>query len=81
MDTLVFVDGTGNPSTWSVEAAPPDRSRVGTMEHRGSGFYIVPSGPGAERIAGINEGPYATIDDCLDSISLKTGGICRKWQP
>jgi hypothetical protein len=79
MNPVVYVAETNNPS--SFEVATTDPACVGTIEHREDGYYIAAAGPGAERIAGLREGSYATVEDCLDAISIKTGGICRRWQP
>jgi hypothetical protein len=77
MNTVIFAD-EGNASMWGIEAAPPDRRRVGTIEQRQDGFYVSPGGPAADLIAGIRLGPYRDLYEVMDVIAFKTGGACEK---
>jgi hypothetical protein len=77
MNPSVYVRNADDRST--AETATASASCVAIIEHRADGFYILPAGPSAERIAGIREGSYASVGDCLDAISLKTGAVCRRW--
>ena len=77
MNTVIFAD-EGNASMWGIEAAPPDRRRVGTIEQCEDGFYVSPGGPAADLIAGIRLGPYRDLYEAMDAIAFKTGGACEK---
>ena len=79
MNTVIFAD-EGNASMWGIEAAPPDRRRVGTIEQREDGFYVSPEGPAANHITGIRAGPYRDLYEAMDAIAFKTGGTCEKTQ-
>ena len=77
MNTVIFAEGGGD-STWGIEAAPPDRRRVGTIEQRQDGFYVAPSGPAADLVTGIWPGPYRDLYEAIDAIAFQTGGACEK---
>ncbi len=79
MNTVIFAEG-GGALTWGIEAEPPDRRRVGTIEQREDGFYVSPEGPAAEQIAGLRPGPYRDLYEAMDAIAFKTGGACEKSQ-
>jgi hypothetical protein len=79
MNTVIFAEG-GSSSTWGIEAALPDRRRVGTIEQREEGFHVSPGGPAADLIAGIRPGPYRDLYEAMDAIAFKTGGACEKSQ-
>jgi hypothetical protein len=77
MNTVIFAD-EGNASMWGIEAAPPNRRRVGTIEQREDGFYVSPGGPAADLISGIRPGPYRDLYEVMDVIAFKIGGVCEK---
>jgi hypothetical protein len=52
MNTVIFAEG-GSSSTWGIEAALPDRRRVGTIEQREDGFYVSSEGPAADLITSL----------------------------
>ena len=79
MNTVVLAE-EGNTSRWTIEAAPPDRRRVGTVEQREDGFYVSPEGPAADLIAGLRPGPYRDLYEAMDAIAFATGGACEKAQ-
>jgi hypothetical protein len=41
-------------------------------------FRISPEGKAVETMAGINQGPYASLDDALAAIETHTRGVCRR---
>ena len=41
-------------------------------------FRISPDGKAVETMAGINQGPYASLDDALAAIETHTRGVCRR---
>ena len=77
MNTVIFAE-EGNTSRWTIEAAPPDRRRVGTIEQRQDGFYVAPSGPAADLVTSIRPGPYRDLYEAIDAIAFQTGGACEK---
>jgi hypothetical protein len=79
MNTVIFAD-EGDASMWGIEAAPPDRRRVGTIEQREDGLYVSPGGPAADLITGLRSGPYRDLYEAMDAIAFKTGGACEKAQ-
>jgi hypothetical protein len=77
MNTVIFAEG-GSSSTWGIEAALPDRRRVGTIEQCEDGFYVSPEGPAADLITGLRPGPYRDLYETMDATAFKTGGACEK---
>ena len=41
-------------------------------------FRISPDGKALETMAGINQGPYSSLDDALAAIETHTRGVCRR---
>jgi hypothetical protein len=77
MNTVIFAE-EGNTSRWTIEAAPPDRRRVGTIEQREDGFYVSPDGTAADLIADLRRGAYRDLYETMDDIAFRTGGACEK---
>ncbi len=79
MDAQVFRERTGERSAWSVNAAPPDRTRIATIEQREGFLYVVPvvSGPCATMLAG----PYADLSEVTTAIGTHIGGTCAEGRP
>ena len=77
MNTVIFAE-EGGASMWGIEAAPPDRRRVGTIEQREDGFYVSPEGPAADLITDLRRGPYRDLYEAMDAIAFGTGGACEK---
>ncbi len=77
MNTVIFAEGGGD-STWGIEAAPPDRRRIGTIEQREDGVNVSSEGPATDLIAGIRPGPYRDLYEAMDAIKFKPGGACEK---
>ena len=77
MNTVIFAE-EGSASTWGIEAAPPDRRRVGTIAQREDGFYVSPEEPAANHISGLRPGPYRDLYEAMDAIAFATGGACEQ---
>ena len=77
MNTVIFAE-EGNTSRWIIEAEPPDRRRVGTIEQRENGFYVSPEGHAADLISGLRPSPYRDLYEAMDAIGFATGGACEK---
>ncbi len=76
MDAQVLRERSGGNPVWAVNAAPPDGSRIATIEQREGLLYIVPvlSGPCATMLAG----PYADLNDAMRAIGAHIGGTCAE---
>jgi hypothetical protein len=78
MDAQVFRERTGENPACAVNAAPPDHSRIATIEHREGFLYIEPvvSGPCATMLAG----PYADLGEAMQAIGTHIGGTCEEYR-
>jgi hypothetical protein len=63
-------------SEWSLEDLL-GRSMGLIMEDPPKHFTIRPDGGALETMAGLNHGPYASLDATLNEIETHTRGVCR----
>ena len=54
------------------------RSMGHILEETAERFTISPAGGAVVTMAGIKQGPYASLDDALTAIETHTRGVCRR---
>jgi hypothetical protein len=72
----ITVTRLSNGNGWSLEDLL-GRSMGCVMESPPKHFTIHPDGGALETMAGLNHGPYASLDAALNEIETHTRGICR----
>jgi len=74
VDVTVRPVGKGNE--WSlVDLLGRAMGRI--VEYPAKHFTIHPDGQALETMAGINHGPFASLDSALSEIETHTRGVCR----
>jgi hypothetical protein len=73
----VIVTPTRDRKAWNL-ADLLGRSMGRVAKTPAADFIIQPDGQALETMAGIERGPYASLDDALAEIEKHTRGVCRR---
>jgi hypothetical protein len=73
----VIVTATEEGTVWLLTDLL-GRSMGRIMANASRQFMIHPDGHALETMAGINRGPYASLDAALAEIETHTRGVCRR---
>jgi hypothetical protein len=72
MDAAVFTEGAG---VWHVNASPSMRSLGEVLKQPDNTFLILPDDGSV--LAGIDTGPYRSLDEVITAIGAHLAGTCR----
>ena len=76
MDVIVT---PASESAWELtDLLGRSMGRVSALEGATGSFMIEPGGGAVETMAGINKGPYMSLDAALAAIEERTRGVCRR---
>jgi hypothetical protein len=73
----VIVTPSDDRKAWNL-ADLLGRSMGSVVETSAADFMIEPDGQALETMAGIERGPYASLDEALAEIEKHTRGVCRR---